>query len=782
MIIGGIPTLLKTNVIIPHMGESKNEISNIRGIDYVMNWFNIRINNLNEYNSISDRIIILKSATGSGKSTVFPSEFYFRFYKTLKKNIIVTQPRILTAISIPKTISNVDANKKENRNDGMGIELYKNIGYQTKEYIRKPLEKGILFCTIGVLLQFLKNMPLENLFKKYGCIIIDEAHERSTNLDLIFYYLKQIYLTNKIEECPFLVIASATMNVNKYAKYYNTNTIFEITGTSHPIETHFLKYDSSNIYNSIIDIVKQIHINNKNDEKYKSDIIIFIPSKSFINKLKNKILELNKELNDKLYPIALDSEAYRSSGEDYLALFNKIDNLVIDTFKPTRKVIIATNIAETGITIESLKYCIDSGLVNQLEYNPIYNNYNLIIKPVTRSMALQRKGRVGREHPGIFYPIYTEKIFNNIQDIQYPEIFTEDLTPILLNIILIKYKSTIDNYINSNNLFDNIQNNNKIYDDIKFLKNINIYNLDLLDLPSNISINNSLNKLYNFGLIYGNGYPTRLGLIINKIRNISIENAIMIMSGYHYGCNILDLITIAAFNIVGKSKLILKNFKSFNTQFNEVTDKIKNIDKYNYNKLKTRLFISCEFIDFLLFFYKFQEITKFYKNNILEIIKFCEENKINYYELLNLIELRDEIIKDFVFNMNLNPNKNNHINIYNLLNTNNDNMFIEAIEEIIKIKKCLYSGFKFNIAIYNDESKQYIINNSINQLHSNSYLIKNLPILENGKNFIINKPKVILFDSAIIKKNSETNNYEFTVANSISVLSGYINIDLNEFN
>lgn len=785
MIIGGIPTLLKTNVIIPHMGEAKNEISNIRGIDYIMNWFNIRINNMSKYNNISDKIIILKSATGSGKSTVFPSEFYFRFYKQLKKNIIVTQPRILTAISIPKTIANVDANKKENRTDGMGIELYKNIGYQTKEYIRKPLEKGILFCTIGVLLQFLKNMPLENLFKKYGCIIIDEAHERSTNLDLIFYYLKQIYLNNPIENCPFLVIASATMNVNKYAKYYNTKTIFEITGTSYPIETNFLKYDSTNIYTSIIETIKNIHINNIDDEKYKSDIIIFIPSKSYIDKLKIKILELNKDLKDKLYPIALDSEAYRSSGDDYLALFNKIDNLVIDNNKPTRKVIIATNIAETGITIESLKYCIDTGLVNQLEYNPVFNSYSLIIKPVTRSMALQRKGRVGREHPGSFYPIYTEKIFNNIQDIQYPEIFTEDLTSILLNIIIIKYKSTINSYINSDNLFDDIQKQNKNYDEIKFLKFINIYNLDLLDLPSSISINNSLNKLYNFGLIYGNGYPTQLGLIINKIRNISIENAIMILSGYHYGCNILDLITIAAFNIVGKSKLILKNFKSFNTQFNnENSVKYDNIDKYNYNKLKTRLFISCEFIDFLLFFYKFQEITNLYKNNIEKIIEFCQDNKINYTELLNLIEIRDEIIKDFVFNMNLNPNFNNHINLYNLLNNynNNDNLFIEAIEEIIKIKNCLYSGFKFNIAIYNEKSKKYIINNSNNELHSDSYLIKNLPILELGQEFLNNKPKVILFDSLLIKKNNEINNYEFTVANSISILSGYINIDANFIN
>jgi len=781
-IIGGLPTLLKTNVVIPHMGESKEEISNIRGIDFVMKWFETRISNQETYNTISDKIIIFKSATGSGKSTVFPTEFYLRFNKILKKNIIVTQPRILTAISIPKDISEVDANKKENRTDGQGIELYKNIGYQTKEYIRKPLEKGILFCTIGVLLQFLKNMPVENLFKRFGCFIIDEAHERSTNLDLIFYYLKELYTKNNIAECPFLVIASATMNVNKYAKYYKTKTIFEIIGTSYPIQTNYLKYDSDNIYNSIINTVKNIHLNNTKDDPNVSDIIIFIPSKAFITKIKDRILELNKDLENKLYPIGLDSEAYRSSGEDYIALFSKIENLTIENRKPTRKVIIATNIAETGITIESLKYCIDTGLVNQLEYNPIYNCYSLIVKPVTKSMALQRKGRVGRVHPGNFHPIYSEEVFNYMQEIQYPEIYTEDLTNILLNIITIKYQDTILKYLQSDDLFDGILKNKDNYLNIKFLKNIDIYNLDLLDNPSHISINNALDKLYNFGLIYGNGYPTSLGLLINKIRNLSIENAIMVLSGYNYGCNILDLITIASYNMVGKSKLILKGFKSFNTQFDTISK--DNLDQYNYNKLKTRLFISCEFIDFLLFFYKFQKILDLYKNDFKKINEFCEQNKVNYGTLMTLIEIREEIIKDFLFNMNLNPMANNHINLYNLINSynSNDNLFIESIEEVIKIKKCLYEGFKFNIAIYDENKKKYIINNTNKEIEVESYLIKNLPILESGKHFEINKPKIILYDSLLIKKNSNINTYEFNIGNSISILSGYVNIDLDFIN
>lgn len=774
----GLPTLLKENVIIPHMGESKLNITGITGIDFILKWFEPR---LHSAETISDKIIILKSATGSGKSTVFPTEFYLRFQDIMGKNVIVTEPRILTAISIPKSIASEPSYKKENRPDGKGIELFKNIGYQTKEYIRKPIEKGILFCTIGVLLQFLKNIPVKNLFKKYGCIIIDEAHERSTNLDLIFYYLKQIYINNNIQDCPFLVIASATMNVDKYAKYYNTKTIFEIIGTSYPIQTTYLNYDSSNIYNSIISTILKIHTNNLDDESNKSDIIIFIPSISYINKLKPKIIKLNSELTNKLYPIGLDSDSFKESGDDYNALFNDIKFLKIDGITPSRKVIIATNIAETGITIESLKYCIDTGLVNQLEYNPIFNTHSLLIKPVTQSMSLQRKGRVGRKHSGEFFPMYTKETFNKTQAIQYPEILTDDLTPILLNIIIIKYSNTIEKYIEfKENFFERLINNNNEYDSIKNLTPINLQNIDLLDNPSYCSINNALYKLFNLGLIFSNGYPTIIGLLANKIRSISLENIVMILSGYVYNSNILDLITIASFNTIGKSKLVTSKFKAFNYNFYDNNKSMADFDKLNYNRIKTRLFISCEFIDFVLFFNTFQEllISKSDKNSFIH--DFCLENHINYNVLLNLIEVRDEIIKDLTFNINLNPISNAHINLSKLINfysANNNMLFNEAIEEVIKIKKCIYEGFKFNIAIFNKESNNYIIKNTNIEINVNSYLTKNLPIFNSGKQFNVNKPPVIIFDSSIIKKNSDINNYQFYVANSLSILSGYININ-----
>jgi len=391
-------------------------------------------------------------------------------------------------------------------------------------------------------------------------------------------------------------------------------------------------------------------------------------------------------------------------------------------------------------------------------------------------MVLQRKGRVGRKQPGVFFPMFTEETFNNMIDIQYPDIYTENLSLSLLSIIIINNDTIINKYIETENLFNSI--NNILYDNIKFEKNINIYNLDLLDNPTNISINNSLYKLYIYGAIYGNGYPTQIGLLINKIRNLSIENIKMILSGYTYNCNILDLITIASYIQIGKSKLVNSKFKSFNTQFNKIYND-NEIDNYNYNKLKTRLFISCEFIDFLLFFYKFKIIIDKYKTNINKIIEFCDENKINYKELLNLLELREEIIKDMLFNMNLNPYTNNHINLFELVNMYNkdDKIFTEGIEEIIKIKKCIYEGYKLNVAQYNTKNNSYISLYNKMPININSYLIKNLPIFNNGKNFDNNKPEYIIYSSLTIKKNNLNNNYELFCNDLISVLSGYINID-----
>ncbi len=778
----GLPTLLKKGSLRPGMDEKQEDLDKYIAVEYILEWFGKRIENPTNAKSVDDRILVIKSDTGSGKSSTLPTELYLKFNKQLYGNIIVTQPRVLTAISIPNTIVNIDAYKKENRLDNQGIEFGRNIGYATKEYIKKNIEKGILFVTIGVLLQYLKNMDREIFLKKYRIIMLDESHDRSLNLDVIFYYMKQLFDTTPIDKCPFLVIMSATLDVNKYAKYFKTKTIFKVTGTSYPIEYTYLKYDADNVILSATETIKKIHLDNSTDDISSSDIVVFIPGQSFIKKIKEKVNELNETLEKKLIPIALDATIFKASNIDYQNVFADINTLFLENskHKPARKVIIGTNAIETGVTIESLKYCIDLGLVNQLEYNPVVNSTILMVKPVTRAMSEQRAGRVGRIQNGYFFPMYTKKVFDNLLNIQYPEILTNDISIPILNIIIVKYKDIIEKYT-IENAYDKEYSVENSYNNIKLLKNINISKLNLLDEPTNIAITSSLEKLYLCGAIYSNGYPTQLGLLSNKIRMLSIENIKMILSGYYYGCNISDLITIACFIQTTKQNIVANKFKSFNNQFNNIIDSIDIYMNISYNKLKSRLFISCEMIDFLLFFYKFKKIVKEYtheENNIGKIKEFCDENKVSYLGIMTFIESRDDILRDFLFNMNMNPFANSHINLDELLSSyhSNEKLFEEYIGEVIKIKKCIYEGYKLNTATYDKELNEYISDYNGRIIKSDSYLLKNLPQLENGKKFINSKPKKILYDSIIIKKNM-SNVFEFQVSNAISVMSGYVDID-----
>lgn len=743
----GLPTLLRKGNLLVAMGEKQADLDKYRPIDYILEWFNKRIVE-NYCMSIDDRIIVAESTTGSGKSTVLPTELYLKFKEELKGGIIVTQPRVLTAIDIPKTIVNVPVYKDK-------LVLGVNIGHQTKEYIKKPIEKGILFSTIGVLLQFLKNMEPEKFCRKYNIIILDEAHERSTSLDLIFYYLKELIKKVPLELYPYVILTSGTMDVSKYTKYFNTKTVFRIQGDSYPIVDNYLKINSTNIIKSALDKIKEIHENGKNDDKYSSDIVVFVPIGAFIRKIKEGINELNDKYfsTNKILPIGLDSSVFKSASLDYQYVFNNIDRIPIKNI--TRKVIIGTNAIETGITLESITYCIDLGLVNVLEYNPYHNINILTVRPVTKAMSKQRRGRVGRIRDGQFFGLYEEETFNKLQNIQYPELITNNMTIPLLNILC--------------------ADENKKGKDI-------LDNLDMLDDIPEISIRTSLNKLYNHGAIDYNYTPTKLGKIINKVRMLSLENIKMILSGYNYGCNVMDLITLASYIEIGKQSLVTPKFKSFNIDFGKGIDDINNLDIYNFNKLKSRLFISCEFIEFLIFFYEFKEVMKRNKTRIDKTIKFCESNKVNFQGMMTLIEFRDDIIRDLLGNMDINPNYNSDINIYLLAKKSKQMKFTnEFIQEIIKIKKCIYEGYNMNLATYNTDKNCYISNYNNMEILISSPLLKNMPNLSSGKKFEDVKPKYILYDSLMVKKDKFTNNYNCEVVNCISVISGFVNIDFDLF-
>jgi len=172
-----LPTLLRSGYIKPNpklklMKSAINSIKNMRGIDYIMNFISdiVPVSSgataRKQARSIGDKVIVLKSDTGSGKSTVMPPFLYETFQDRTRKGIAVTQPRILTAIDIAENLPE----------HYTYLKLDDNLGYSTGDYKREPKNKGITFMTIGILLQQLKSLEDEMFMRKYSFILIDEVH------------------------------------------------------------------------------------------------------------------------------------------------------------------------------------------------------------------------------------------------------------------------------------------------------------------------------------------------------------------------------------------------------------------------------------------------------------------------------------------------------------------------------------------------------------------------------------------------------------------------------
>lgn len=766
-----LPTLFQNGTLVPHMNENKKDLDKYRAIDYILEWFDKRIpidsksdTGYQKAQGVSDRVVVLKSGTGSAKSTGLAPYLFMKFNKRVKKSILITQPRVLTTLDIPKTILGISAYKDSDD----PLELGKNIGYQTQEFVKKPIKKGILFTTTGVLLQFIKNLSFENFTKRYKFIIIDEVHDRTIDVDLIMYFIKQMINNNPINDCPFFILMSATIHISKYTSYFNTNTVFEVSGKSFPVDVNYLDLKNEDYINATCNLVLDIHKKNKTDKPNESDILIFCSGIGAINKIVKK-LEMISNPNE-IMIIPLDSTIFKNLGKEY-------KNMYIKTNK--RKVIISTNIAETGVTIESLKYCIDTGYVISVEYNPNINCNIILNRPVDQNMATQRKGRVGRVKPGVYYAMYSKQTYEHMNDTTIPDIFISDLSNFILNILCFQF-----NHMYKNNLLEFydkkktkelndidktefIKDYNK-YDILKQLhlvKKINVFNMDFFDVPSYSSISNALEKLFVLGFITQSNVPTPIGILTNKIRMIPIEHIRILVSGYKYDTNIMDLITIIAL-INTPSKYLLQNkFKRFEYTIS---------DQNNNGLFKKKILIGCSYIDFLLFLNEFLSIDSSEKQ-----LEFCNNSKVYIDGIYSILQARDDIIDDLMNNFHMDPYKNTHIKLYDLYQLHINNKFKqnegdEFYNYISKIKLCLYEGLRFNLLTLKDDNKYYTHNKNV-QVSVNNYIVSQIPLFSEGRIIEQRKPKYIIYDSMKLSYVMDQMVYE--TGSYISIMDGFVDID-----
>lgn len=760
-------TLLKPGSLIPRMRESQSDLDKLVPINYIMNWIGGKLDDSKRSKgktlTMSDRVIVLLSKTGSGKSTSIAPTIYLRFFPKYRKRIVITQPRVLTAMEIPKDIAGIPTYQKPNEN-GLSIELYRNLGYQTQEFVRKTKEKGIMFTTTGILLQFLKTMSDVDFIKKFKFIIIDEAHDRSLDVDLVLFLMKRLISRNLSKDPPFLILMSATLNVPEYSSYFETKTIFEVSGQSKPIEVRYPEFDIQNIYTHTAQIIKEI--NEREEEEIKKDqelsymmkngirdVIIFMPNVSYIGKMVKALESLNYSIEKKILPLSITSYDINQGSENYRLLMAPSDSLKLPNGdKPFRRVIVSTNVAETGLTLESLRYCIDTALVFTNEYNPRYDVFMFATKPTTSSMSLQRKGRVGRKFPGVFYPLFTEAVFNSMIVDNTPNILVENITSHILAMIASDPNTSIDKLPISK----------------------------LLTPPSDESIAQSLETLFILGAIDSHGAITKLGKIMNSFRKLPIQTCKMIISAIAYGVSIQEMVALACLLNLKRSDVIVSGPRVKPTSvvnlFMDLYQNQSECDYANYSRFKAKLLIGCEFLELLLIYERFAMQFEQGKSTT-QVRDWCDKNGIIFGTLMKLSESIEEILWQIMNQMNINPmHYNNDIdsNLYIALKRTNDTTQTDLIDLVCKFKKCIYEGYQMNTLTW-DESRQGYFNRYGTKVIVESKLVSNLSYQAIGANFKQNRPRILIYKNLLLKKGM-SGAFEW-VADTISILDGFITID-----
>ncbi len=756
-----------------------------------------------------DKILLLKSTVGSGKSTVVPTYLYNVFFETLgiRKSIIITQPTRTTTMSIPGEIV------KYNKNIKMGT----NIGFSTG-ILKRPV-KGINFATVGILLQQFKILTDEEIINKYSFIIMDEIHTRSIEIDGLLFYIKNFIQRNyENPNCPFFILTSGTFDPDVFIKYFDCkNNLISVEGYSHPITDHYPEFDIDNMKSYIKNTIKKIHLENFEDIKSESkfrDIIVFMSNKKTISDIYKEVKKINTELlqsNEKyfLLPVSLTSETYQEGAEDYQNLYAPFNILKVDITEPEektiktydlgnikkiklkkssesenesenenesknilkksksksptkskskngggaiqkpahRRVIITTNVIETGFTLPTCKYCIDSGFQLDVSFMPIFGCSTVFEKNVSQASALQRRGRAGRNSPGQFYPCYSKQTFNSFLPNEPPVIIKDNIAQFILSVIISNTETEIIpiNTPDSKNVFSYGELSNR-YFQITYKSQFLASDLNFIQYPAMDSLTFSIQKLHGLGFIDHEYKPTLFGLYANKFSKMGLNNIRSLFASYHNKASTLDIITIIAFLETGNIKT----------------------KKYIKRELNKKIFVD-DFIEYLLIFYDFTEQLMIFMKDVYTNINsdylknWCENNGLNYSQIIRAIEKRDEIIFD-IANLGLNPYYSGYnlpIGKYNLMNIFKSNTE-EGINEIINIKKCFYEGYKFNL--FELKNNQYI-----------SVQYKYKLICDNIKN----NPKLIIVNDPIIK--AYNNNIIF-YGSDISVLDNFLSIDKNVLN
>jgi len=442
--------------------------------------------------AVKHSTVILLAETGTGKTTQIP-QFIHEARLDRDGVIAVTQPRRVAAVSLSKRV----AHETE-------TELGTLVGYRVRFEDVSSNSTKILFQTDGMLL---REAMVDPLLSRYSWVVLDEAHERTVNTDILFGVVKSAQRGRRPDtksDLPVLrvVVMSATVDADKFALYWNCPVLY-VEGRQFPVNIRHISQSVDDWERALMSTIFQIHATAPERE----DILAFLTGQEEIENVARQARLLSREYpnSPKLTVCTL-----------YAAQSSEIQqNALRATNTGGRKLVLATNIAETSLTIPGIRHVVDSCRVKAKVHQAKAGLDLLKVVKVSQAQALQRTGRAGREREGDCYRMLTKEEFDSLPKATVPEILRSNLASTILTMMNIGVKD--------------------------------VSKFDFMDSPDSDSINTALRQLGLLGAVEIGGFGTRLTQLGEKMAGFPLDPRFtsMLLSAEELGCT-EEMLTIVA--------------------------------------------------------------------------------------------------------------------------------------------------------------------------------------------------------------------------------------------
>jgi pre-mRNA-splicing factor ATP-dependent RNA helicase DHX15/PRP43 len=362
------------------------------------------------------QVVVVEGETGSGKTTQLPQFAVHSGFgvdaEGRQRLVACTQPRRVAAMSVAARVA-----------EECDVKLGEEVGYSIRFEECSGPKTALKYLTDGMLLREAMSDPQ---LDRYAVVMIDEAHERTLATDVLLGLLKEVLAARPTLK---LVVMSATLDAKRFQDYFDGAPLLKIPGRTFPVETFFTPAPEADYLEAAIRTVGQIHACEP-----PGDVLLFLTGEQEIEDACARIRADAEALSPDLGRLVVVPLYSTLPPAAQARIFSAPPPPLVPGGKPGRKVVVSTNIAETSLTIDGVVYVVDPGFSKQKVYNPRTRVESLLVSPISRASAEQRKGRAGRTRPGKCFRLYTEKSFKELQGQTYPEILRSELSSTILTL------------------------------------------------------------------------------------------------------------------------------------------------------------------------------------------------------------------------------------------------------------------------------------------------------------------------------------------------------------